>query len=340
MKVHLLQMDPKKWAQAEDFRFLHAAAREKLHELVEDPGEADLILLLGEWVLNIPMLLENPHFRKYRPRCAAYYDGGHYLPIVPGVFDSVVRGMHSRMGLAKTSCYAPSFGSYKNHGLESMANERLPKRWLFTFKGGSTSLLRKRLYRIDFKRSDVAIEDTSHYLHWTPPSESKLEGQKAYARMMLESHFALCPRGHGVGTIRFFEAMQMGIAPVLIADDYVLPEGPDWDSFLIRVPESHIRQLPQILEKRVGESEELSRRARQTWEKWFSESEAFNHIIGAAGQTLEAAKKHQSFLLKTQPFVIARFQARESGYRLARNAVLGTLRALHIKSPYRLNRPE
>lgn len=340
MKVHLLLIDPRKQPMVEDFRYLHGAAREKLHELVDQPEEADLILLIGDWVPQISLLTDHPQFRKYRSRCVAYYDGGHYLPIVPGVFDSVVQGIHSRMGLAKTSCYAPAFGSYRNRGIDSMANERMNKRWLFTFQGGSTSLLRKRLYRLDFKRSDVLIEDTSHYLHWIDDNSIKLEGQMAYARTMGESHFALCPRGHGVGTIRFFEALQMGVAPVLVADNYVLPEGPDWESFLIRVPEAKIGRLPQILEKRVGESAELGCRARQTWEKWFSDSEAFNHIAGAAQRTLAAAKTRQTFLLKTQPLVIARFRARETAYRTARNSILGILRAAHIKSPYRLNRPE
>ena len=59
----------------------------------------------------------------YRSRCAAYYDGGHFLPIVPGVFDSAVQGFHSRMGLVKTSCYAAAFGSLKNEGLDMPGDE-------------------------------------------------------------------------------------------------------------------------------------------------------------------------------------------------------------------------
>ena len=200
--------------------------------------------------------------------------------------------------------------------------------------------MRKRLYRIDFKRFDVVIEDTSHYHHWDGPSAEKLEGQKAYARVLRESHFVLCPRGHGAGTIRLFEVLQMGVAPVLIADGYILPDGPDWDSFLIRVPESRIRQLPQILEERKEESEELGQRARRAWEQWFSEVAAFNHIVASAWQTVQAAQRHQSFLINTQAFMITRFRARNAAYELARKAILRTLRAIHLKFPYKLNRPE
>ena len=340
MKVHLLLMEPGKQGMVRDFRYLHEASRERLHELVEDPGEADLILLMGEWIPEVAVLTRNLQFRKYRSRCAAYYDGDHFLPIVPGVFASAVQGIHSRMGLVKTSCYAAALGSSKNEGLDMPGDESLAKRWLFTFMGGSTSLLRKRLYRIDFKRSDVLIEDTSNYHHWDGPSAQKLNGQKAYARVLRESHFVLCPRGSGAGTIRFFEVLQMGVAPVLIADGYILPDGPDWDSFLIRVPESMIRQLPQILEARIGDSEEFGRRARRAWEQWFSEGAAFNHIVASAWQTVHAARRHQRFLMNTQALTIARFRVCNAAYGLARKVILRTLRAMHLKFPYRLNRPE
>jgi len=340
MKVHLLLMEPGKQGMVRDFRYLHEASREKLHELVENPEEADLILLIGEWIPKFGVLTRNSQFRKYRSKCAAYYDGGHFLPIVPGVFDSAVQGIHSRMGLVKTSCYAAAFGSLKNEGLEILGEAPLAKRWLFTFMGGSTSLLRKRLYRIDFKRPDVVVEDTSSYHHWDGPSARKLEGQKTYACMLRESHFVLCPRGHGAGTIRLFEVLQMAVAPVLIADGYILPDGPDWDSFLIRVPESRIRQLPQILEERVGDSEELGRRARRAWEQWFSEATAFNHIVASAWQTVDAAQGHQSFLINTQALMIARFRVLNAGYGFARKAILRTMRAMHLKFPYKLNRPE
>jgi hypothetical protein len=39
-----------------------------------------------------------------------------------------------------------------------------------------------------------------------------------FVRKMLESYVALCPRGHGGSSFRFFEAMQLGVVPFLIGD--------------------------------------------------------------------------------------------------------------------------
>lgn len=62
--------------------------------------------------------------------------------------------------------------------------------------------------------------------------------------------YALCPRGMGVSTIRFFEAMAMNCTPVLIADDYQLPLEHiiDWDRYVIKVPEKDVLYIHRYLE--------------------------------------------------------------------------------------------
>ncbi|MGB6192723.1 MAG: exostosin family protein, partial [Terracidiphilus sp.] len=216
----------------------------------------------------------------------------------------------------------------RNRGLDESGGAASQKRWLFSFKGGSTSLLRKRLFRTDFGRADVLVENMSAYRHWEDDQGNRLEWQRSYARTLRESHFALCPRGAGAGSIRFFEAMEMGVAPVLLSDHYLLPEGPAWESFLIKMPERRIRQLPEMLEERRGESAELGLRARQAWETWFSATSAFNNIVDAAWKTVQAAKKKQGFLKATQGVTIARYRAFVAGRAMARGAALGAMRAL------------
>lgn len=43
-------------------------------------------------------------------------------------------------------------------------------------------------------------------------------GTRAYVKTVLQSRLALAPRGYGGSSFRFYEAMQLGIAPVLIGD--------------------------------------------------------------------------------------------------------------------------
>lgn len=43
-------------------------------------------------------------------------------------------------------------------------------------------------------------------------------GTKRFVRRIMESYIALCPRGYGGNSYRFFEAMQLGVVPFLVGD--------------------------------------------------------------------------------------------------------------------------
>lgn len=60
------------------------------------------------------------------------------------------------------------------------------------------------------------------------------DGEKStryFLRKMLESYTALCPRGYGGTSFRFFEAMQLGVAPFFIGEPDTRPfkKFIDWD---------------------------------------------------------------------------------------------------------------
>lgn len=73
--------------------------------------------------------------------------------------------------------------------------------------------------------------------------EKSPEDQKRHSLLFREtmesSNFALCPRGTGPGTLRFWEALCFGCIPVVISDDWQLPETIyNWDDIIIRVEAS------------------------------------------------------------------------------------------------------
>jgi hypothetical protein len=102
--------------------------------------------------------------------------------------------------------------------------------------------------------------------------------KKQFVETALASKFILCPRGFGASSIRLFEAMQLGRAPVVISDRWVEPEGPDWTRLCIRIQERNVERLPTILRGREAEAEELGTNARAAWEKYFAPEAHFNHI--------------------------------------------------------------
>jgi hypothetical protein len=79
--------------------------------------------------------------------------------------------------------------------------------------------------------------------------------------------------------VRLFETLRIGRPPVILADEWVPPEGPRWDEFSIRIAEKDYMQVPQILEAREGEAAAMGRLARQEWERWFSPAVIFTNMV-------------------------------------------------------------
>jgi len=176
----------------------------------------------------------------------------------------------------RTYCYP-----VENRQVETVWQARPPKSIFFSFLGGASSPLRRRLYRRRYDRDDILIEDTTAHQEWNPHQAAWVERKERYADVLARSEFCLCPRGAGVGSIRLFEAMQAGSVPVLLSDAYVLPVGPAWDEFLIRLPERAVDQgdLPALLEPCRGRSREMGLRAREAWETWFAPGVWLDRIV-------------------------------------------------------------
>jgi hypothetical protein len=109
-------------------------------------------------------------------------------------------------------------------------------------------------------------------------------GQRAvfwdrYVEIARRSQFILCPRGLAPSSIRLFETMCMGRVPVILADEWVRPEGPQWDAFTIQIPERDARSVPDILEEKEAAAYEMGLIARAEWEKYFSPDVVFHRVV-------------------------------------------------------------
>jgi hypothetical protein len=80
------------------------------------------------------------------------------------------------------------------------------KRYTASFTGRiDTHPIRGRMVDALNDRPDVAIVDGNH-------------GSRYFVRLTLASYFALAPRGYGGSSFRFFEAMQLGVVPILLGE--------------------------------------------------------------------------------------------------------------------------
>jgi hypothetical protein len=315
----------------------------KSHQIVSSPSAAELILILGASSLEPRQLLDYDIYKSYPDRCAIYTEEDDYLPLLPTVHTNARIGLDTRIGRVFNYAHISRNGRHQNRFVQETSAETpigrtTQKRYLFSFLGGSTSILRKRLYNLKFNRGDVLIENTSAYWHWDNSQPGREENQRRYAETLAASHFALCPRGAGAGSSRFFEVMAAGVAPVLLSDAYALTPGPEWDRFLIRVRERAIARLPAILDPLLASAAERGRLARQAFDEYFAIDREFDRLVDLAARALRHAPPAEEHFRRRQMAMYRQFERRRKARAALRSLALGTLKALHLKNPYQMNR--
>lgn len=172
----------------------------------------------------------------------------------------------------------------------------LERRFLAGFKGNPRPEygdLRQRLLalnddvRLLFK-GDVLKRDQLEISSGGNIREIVAEGDWTHQDILFDSTFAILPRASGYAlSYRMIESMNAGCIPVILSDGYVLPfsDTLDYDCFSIRIAESEVENLPEILESRIGNAAELQRNAIQVYEDYFAST---NTIIE---RTLECVAK-------------------------------------------------
>jgi hypothetical protein len=102
---------------------------------------------------------------------------------------------------------------------------------MLSFIGWNNSKLRNRIFEI--------YKDRSVFIPMSKFNDK--EGRKTFCSVLARSKFSLCPRGLGSGTYRFWESLKAGAIPILLSDEYILPNGWDWENTIIRLKESDLQ---------------------------------------------------------------------------------------------------
>lgn len=252
---------------------------------VEDPNQADLILLAG--ILEddtFANLRRNKIWREYPGKCFGYSETDNVPSLLRGVYASATR-WKGAFGRMQSSGYVIHRGWEINEPPPSLLPAfDQPKQHLISFVGRKSHPLRKKLLLHPWASDEVLIVDqTGRYGHFG--SHSKDDTRQAhrllYWETMIASKFALCPRGAGASSVRLFEAMQAGVAPVIVSDSWIPPHGPDWDRFALFIPQRHIGRIHEIVKARESEFAERGRRAMEAYREWFTDEAIFRQIVGA-----------------------------------------------------------
>ena len=256
-------------------RLINASRKDvfKNHIVTSNANEADIILFVGSSEPDFHDVRRHPYVMNFREKCFLFQSGDMIIPFLPGIYASIQKRWYFKQRM-RSGFYLRVFGNQVIQYCPNISESP----YLFSFMGAANNaFIRKCIFNIKHPRS--LLIDTSP----SRKNEENLNSSKSrtyrYFDSLRKSKFVLCPKGGGTSSFRIFETMKAGRVPVIISDQWVAPEGPDWHEFSLRVWEKDIKKMPGLLEKREDNAEKMGRLARQFWEQWFSEKVAFHRII-------------------------------------------------------------
>lgn len=142
------------------------------------------------------------------------------------------------------------------------------KKYLASFAGRlSTHSIRQELFELLKNDNRFYFSDGSN-------------GEKLFVKTMLQSSVALCPRGYGGGSFRFYEAMQMGVVPFQIGDVDTRPfkSTINWNEFSFYT--NDVSAVKKILESKSAEQlKEMGQKARAFYKSDLSFGKWCKHLI-------------------------------------------------------------
>ena len=290
-----------------------------VHSVIDDPVRATLILFVetssaaGHYFERVR---DHPVFREFRGKSYLFSSTDKLIPFLPGVFASIEARWYWR-AWARSGSY---LGVVERESLcyEPDSSPSL----LFSFIGSARAIpLRQRILALDHSQAeliDTHAESLAVERGEGPPPPAD-EYRDRYARSIKQSAFVLCPRGGGTASFRLFETMMLGRVPVVISDQWVPPEGPDWERFIIRVRENRVSAIPELLEARRNEAPAMGMAARQAWLEWFSETASFHRTVewcldlDQSASKRSGVRRYQPYLQLARPYHAARALAKRFG---------------------------
>ena len=240
------------------------------HVLTTSAEDADVVLfpqchmLARDWRLHA--IRTNPLRLRFPSKVMVYDERDTPWCGFPGVYASMPRGLFQ-------TAYQRAWGYFQTPMVPVAQEPDL----LFSFVGSPTHKARTALFKLE--HPDAAVREVRGFTFYDP-SSTDFEGRRAYYRDVVgRSRFVLCPRGRGTSSIRTYETLAAGRVPVIIADDWVPPAGPQWELFSIRWPEGRTAGLVEMLTDRDRHWCDMSANARKAYEQFFAPNVAFHNVI-------------------------------------------------------------
>lgn len=279
MKIFLTSASPHQQIQCETLKNFWGLSSKK-HFLVSRVQEANLILITDisgpEWFRD---LRENKNIQD-PSKCFVVADGDVPMPLLHGVYTSNHRHLKFSSRF-RTGAYNLFPEKVHNPFVRQGSGDTYlhPKKFFYSFTGQDSSPLRLKLFQHKLQRPDALILNMTSSFNAHQHKADHLHYQKKYCDTIIRSKFVLCPKGTSAASIRLFEVMKLGVAPVIISDDWILPRGPQWETFSIFIKEKNLDQLDAILEEKEKDYVVMGKKAGEAYRQFFADEVYFDYLI-------------------------------------------------------------
>ncbi len=250
--------------------------------IANDPDEAEAIVFVENTQfqdMGFKTLMAHPLIHEHPQKVFMYNEMDRAWPVLHGLYCSLGREMASQ-----NEQIAFPYLTAANSGVREIYRGDIKQQWLYSFVGSASHSCRKPL--LNLIDNDAQIVDTSDFCTWNPTQTFRYAFQNLYTETMAGSKFILCPRGIGPASLRLYETMEAGRVPVIISDSWIAPPQVDW-SFAVRIPESRIKTIPDVLRELEPQWRERGEAARLAWENAYAPRQMFNTI----GLAIEGIRK-------------------------------------------------
>lgn len=258
----------------------------KQHRQTDNPVEADVILApiqSGGYGPFFRDLRTSPFFKTYKAKLVCYCPDPLVYPAIPGIYPSAPTHL-TRLGWTCGGHYVSSHLHQHHFDPGSSGSSR---DLLFSFVGTlQTHPVRKEIFQLRHPRAmllDSSPKANAEQWWWQQDPITVQAKFTQFRQNLLRTKFSLCPRGMAPSSIRLFESLEAGCVPIIVADDLVLPEGPNWSSFCLRVPERQVASIPALAEANEAKFDSMSKLARAAWEDHFSAWSSFHRLVNWGG---------------------------------------------------------
>ena len=275
---------------------------------VDRPEDADLILVVDMNEADVfANLRRNPVWRRYPEKSFGIYEGDNPPRFLHGLYSALPRAW---TGLGRFQSCGQRMHQLVYPNICPPPNEAwaTPKNLLFSFMGRISHPVRRRLLGLSNlkDKEDVVMIDTSAYNHFESGSnKQRSPWQDQYWPVAQRSKYVLCPRGAGTScSIRLFDMMEAGIAPVIISDVWVPPLGASWGEFALLVAEKDIGNLYDIVKSHKSEWLVRGQKARKAYEEWFAPETYWKSLIDSIRKIQHQQRVPESIYSRSLPVLL------------------------------------